>query len=98
MSHNPALRGNNNANETNQKGFLRKIFNRRNAGRALAIGLLVDQFGYAGANGGALLRANDVTRPAAPYYETFGVVMHFGWNSFKDLARGINNIVQGHNL
>jgi hypothetical protein len=70
------------------------VFNRKNASRLFAVGFLVDQFGYAGAYGGSLLRTNDFTRPAAVYYEGLGVVMNFSWNSLKDLASKINNAVQ----
>lgn len=62
-----------------------------------AVGFLVDQFGYAGEGGGKLLRTNDITRPAAPYYEGLGKVMNFAWREgVLYYAKGINDIVQKH--
>ena len=71
------------------------VFNRKNAVRIFAAGLLVDQFGYAGEYGGRLLRTNSFTEPAAPYYEGAGAIMNFSWLSLKDLAGAINSAVQG---
>jgi hypothetical protein len=80
-----------------KKRILMSIFNRQNAGRAFAAGLLVDLFGYAGQHGANILKATETTQPAAAYYQTFGAVMNFGWRSFKELGRGIHEIVMRHN-
>lgn len=70
---------------------------KRRALAAIFLGAVaVDLYGYGGEQGGKILRSNDVTQPAAPYYEGLGGALNFGWNSFKDLVTGINDIVQRH--
>ena len=64
---------------------------------AFMLAAVVDGCGSGGEYGAKLLRSNSFTYPAAPYYEGFGAVMHFGWESLRELASGINDIAQRHN-
>ena len=76
-----------------QAKALGSVFNRRTIGMAVTAGLLVDQFVFAGEYGGKALRSNEFTAPAAPYYEGFGAVMHFAYDSAIELGKGIHEIV-----
>jgi len=65
---------------------------------AIAIGFLVDQFGYAGEYGGKLLRSNSITEPAAPVYEGLGKVMNFAWEEgVLYYYHGIKDILENNN-
>lgn len=65
----------------------------------IGIGVLVDLFGYAGENGGEILRKTDITTPAAPVYEGVGFVAHnlvwkegvrYYYDGFREIYRNNN--------